>query len=168
MLLSRIRQNSLKRKIEKELGKRRVNSDEKIVSIFILVDENSETNIEELISSKLDIDNEKIKKVTFIHKNDNKDIENQISVSKKQFSWFGRVKDEKISELIRFQFDLLINLTIDNLYLDYLTAASNATFKVGLSNSDDRLYDLMIDSDLRNISIFSEELKKYLKILNKI
>ena len=81
---------------------------------------------------------------------------------------FGRVRDEKVRGLINFNFDLLINLTTSNLYLDYLTVLSNSQFKVGLSNSDIRLYDFMISTNLEEKTVFSNELKKYLKILNKI
>ncbi len=54
------------------------------------------------------------------------------------------------------------------LQLDLITAASKANLKVGISRTDERLYDLIIDVALRDINIFKQELKKYLNILNKL
>ena len=45
---------------------------------------------------------------------------------------------------------------------------SKAKFKVGISNEDDRLHDLIIDLPLKNQSTFKVELIKYLKTLKKI
>jgi len=66
-------------------------------------------------------------------------------------------------------FDVLICyfLAEDN-ELKQIAAMSNANFKVGISNEDDRLYDLIIDINTKNFEIFTKELKKYLTILNKI
>ena len=66
-------------------------------------------------------------------------------------------------------FDVLICyfLAKDN-ELKQIAAMSNANFKVGISNEDDRLYDLIIDINTKNFEIFTKELKKYLTILNKI
>ena len=52
--------------------------------------------------------------------------------------------------------------------LNLITAASKANLKVGISNEDERLYDLIIDVELKDINIFKQELKKYLNILKKI
>ena len=52
--------------------------------------------------------------------------------------------------------------------LDLITAASKANLKVGLSRKDERLYDLIIDVNPKDIKTFKNELKKYLNILNKL
>ena len=43
-----------------------------------------------------------------------------------------------------------------------------ANFKIGLSNTDQRLYDLIIDVKPDQFGVFKEELKKYLTVLNKL
>jgi hypothetical protein len=168
MILNRIREIRIQKKIENELKIDKVQSDSKVQSVLILFDENVDVKICKLIIEELKLDREQVKEINFSSKS-NKETQNlNTTITKKQFSWFGKVKDKKISELIDFQFDLLINLTKGNLYLDYLTVLSNSQFKVGLSNSDTRFYDFMISTDLKNKTVFSNELKKYLKILNKI
>ena len=168
MILNRIRKVSLQNKIDKELKNSRVGSNKKVESILILFDENIDTQICELIMIELESDTQKVEKIIFCDTLNNDAQDFQTKISKKQFSWFGRVRDEKVRGLINFNFDLLINLTTSNLYLDYLTVLSNSQFKVGLSNSDIRLYDFMISTNLEEKTVFSNELKKYLKILNKI
>ncbi len=168
MILNRIREVSLQKKIDKELKNSSVGSNKKVESVLILFDENVDAEICELILRELEFDKQKVKEIIFCDTLNNEAQNFQTKISKKQFSWFGRVRDEKVRDLINFKFDLLINLTKGNLYLDYLTVLSNSQFKVGLSNSDIRLYDFMISTDLEEKTVFSSELKKYLKILNKI
>ena len=45
---------------------------------------------------------------------------------------------------------------------------SKARFKVGISNEDERLHDLIIDVALKDQGTFKVELVKYLKTINKI
>jgi hypothetical protein len=168
MILNRIREVSLQNKIDKELKNSNVGSNGKVESALILFDENVDVEIFELIGRELEFDKQKVKAIIFCDKLNNEVQNFQTKISKKQFSWFGKVRDEKVRDLINSKFDLLINLTKGNLYLDYLTVLSNSQFKVGLSNSDIRLYDFMISTDLEEKTVFSNELKKYLKILNKI
>ena len=74
-----------------------------------------------------------------------------------------------MTEFVDQQFDLLISFYKPNRYeLKIVTAMSKAKFKVGISNEDDRLHDLIIDVALKNQSTFKVELIKYLKTLKKI
>ena len=45
---------------------------------------------------------------------------------------------------------------------------SKANFKVGISNTDERLYDLIIDVKPKQFQLFKTEFVKYLNILNKL
>ena len=45
---------------------------------------------------------------------------------------------------------------------------SNAKFKVGFKEIDNRLFDLLIDVDPLNIAVIKKELVKYFRVLNKI
>lgn len=168
MILNRIREINLKNKIENELKNIRTNSNTKVESVLILLDESVNASVLELIIKELKFDEQNIKKIIFSDVLNNASQNFEINISKKQFNWLGRIKNERVVELVNFQFDMLINLTKGNLYLDYLTVLSNSQFKVGLANSDNRFYDFMISTDLESGTIFSIELKKYLKILNKI
>ncbi|WP_178985732.1 DUF6913 domain-containing protein [Winogradskyella helgolandensis] len=89
--------------------------------------------------------------------------------SPKDFGWKGTIKNLDLQAFIEEPFDMLICFyKNDVLQLNMITAASKANFKVGISKNDERLYDLIIDVDLKDINIFKQELKKYLNILNKL
>ncbi|MBU2930050.1 DUF6913 domain-containing protein [Winogradskyella psychrotolerans] len=89
--------------------------------------------------------------------------------SPKDFGWKGAIKNLDLQAFIDEPYDMLICFYKSNvLQLNMITAASKANFKVGISNFDERLYDLIIDINLKDINIFKQELKKYLNILNKL
>ena len=52
--------------------------------------------------------------------------------------------------------------------LKVLKPLSKANFKVGLSNNDERLHDLILDIDPNKFDVFRNEFVKYLTILKKI
>lgn len=89
--------------------------------------------------------------------------------SPKDFGWNGKIKNIELESFINEPYDLLIcYYKKEVLQLDLIAAASKANLKVGISKNDERLYDLIIDVDLKDINIFKQELKKYLTILNKL
>ena len=87
----------------------------------------------------------------------------------KDFGWKGKIKNNDLQNFINYKFDVLISFyTVNEIELNQVTAMSQANFKVGISNDDERLYDLIIDimpSDFKN---FKTEFKKYITILNKL
>lgn len=89
--------------------------------------------------------------------------------SPKDFGWKGKIKNLDLETFINEPYDMLICFFKNPvLQLNQITAASKSHFKVGISNEDERLYDLIINVELKNINIFKQELKKYLNILKKI
>ena len=89
--------------------------------------------------------------------------------SPKDFGWKGKIKNLDLETFINEPYDMLICFFKNPvLQLNQITVASKANLKVGISTEDERLYDLIIDVDLKDINIFKQELKKYLNILNKL
>lgn len=89
--------------------------------------------------------------------------------SKKDFGWKGSIKHAELQTFLNREFDALVGFfKNDLLELKIATAVSKANFKIGLSGVDDRLFDFILDVDIKDFSIFKTELKKYLTILNKI
>lgn len=87
----------------------------------------------------------------------------------KDFSWNGAIKSKELTQFLDSKFDMLIDYTKANtIFKKYLVAKSNAAFKVGYANVDDRIYNLMIAVENENITSFNKELIKYLRILNKL
>ncbi len=67
------------------------------------------------------------------------------------------------------KFDALISYYLsDELELKMLTAMSQSAFKIGILQTDNRINDLIIKSNLSEFSVFKNELFKYLTILKKI
>ena len=89
--------------------------------------------------------------------------------SPKDFGWKGKIKNLDLQGFINEPYDMLVCFFKKPvLQLNLITAASKAKLKVGISNEDERLYDLIIDVNLKDINIFKQELKKYLNILKKL
>ena len=87
----------------------------------------------------------------------------------KDFGWNGKIKNVDLQSFVEKDFDALICFYKQNtIELDLITATSNANFKIGISNKDNRLYDFIIDVNPKNFDVFKTELKKYLAVLNKI
>ncbi|MDC9722618.1 MAG: hypothetical protein PSN34_07575 [Urechidicola sp.] len=170
MILEGFRKVNIRKKTVKELLKSNsVKSDiiNRIDSVLILVDDNSKENLNQIISKKLNIDVSKVATILFRTKQES-DTSYEYELTEKDFSLLGKLKNEVIEKLIKSDFDLLLNYTNDNLYLNYLTAFSNAKFKVGLDSNKNEFLDLMINIGEENVDLFHNELVKYLKILNKI
>ena len=89
--------------------------------------------------------------------------------SKENFDWLGHCKNAEVNEFINYPFDLLLSYYKPNNYeLNIVTAMSKANLKVGLSSEDNRLHDIILDVEPKDIDTFKTELVKYLKTLNKI
>ncbi|XKX05763.1 hypothetical protein R8G61_00085 [Tenacibaculum maritimum] len=74
-----------------------------------------------------------------------------------------------MKSFVKKDYDVLINCTSQsNLYLNMLTLLSQAKFKIGFADIDDRLFDLIITDGTFDTSIFNKEIHKYLTILKKI
>lgn len=89
--------------------------------------------------------------------------------SPKDFGWNGSLKNIDIQDFVNTEFDALISFYREKvLELNLITAMSKANFKIGISNADPRLYDLILDIPTTNFPLFKNELKKYLTVLNKL
>ncbi|MBF0695496.1 MAG: hypothetical protein IR153_10620 [Flavobacterium sp.] len=89
--------------------------------------------------------------------------------SHRDFSWTATIKKPIVNEFIARNFDLLINYyDVEKAPLLLVSHLSKAKFKVGFSSIDKRLNHFMIDTTAENYKVFSDELFKYLRILNKI
>lgn len=89
--------------------------------------------------------------------------------SHKDISWNGTIENQEAIGFVNTGFDLLISYyDTEKAALMLMTQLSKASFKVGFSNVDNRLNHFMIDTTAENYKVFTDELFKYLKILNKL
>lgn len=87
----------------------------------------------------------------------------------KNIDWANRPKGEVIDEFVKQEFDILMTTYLQtNLHTEYISALSNACFKVGPVAKNPKVYDLMIDAGekmnllefLRQIEIILKKTKK--------
>lgn len=84
-------------------------------------------------------------------------------------SWKGEITDASLESFIENPFDLLIGYYDEKqLYLELTTLKSEAAFKIGFSEVNDSLFDLLIKESPSNIDSFNAEVFKYLTLLNKL
>lgn len=87
----------------------------------------------------------------------------------KEIGFKASLKSDNLKHFVKNEYDLLINYTkSSNIYTNTITLLSEAKFKAGFTNIDDRLFDIVVADDNFNEAVLNQELKKYLTILNKI
>ena len=146
-------------------------SDSKIqtVGIILNIGEFKDYDKLRLIFQNYGVNENKIKFIAFLSENDAKLNHWDSYFEKKDFGWNGLINNLDLRQFIDTEFDILISYyKMDNLELNYATACSKANFKVGLSNYNQKLNDIIIDISPNFIDIFGKELEKYLTGLKKI
>ncbi|WP_445712947.1 DUF6913 domain-containing protein [Flavobacterium sp.] len=146
-------------------------SNEKVITVGILVDESyfSETNqlIERIVSQGIDANN--ISVLVYKDKIKKKEEINEPFLTIKNISLSGEITKPEVKDFIETPFDLLINYyDVSKSSLLLLSVKSKAKFKVGFDTVDKRVNHFIIKSLVENFNEFVLELFKYLKILNKI
>ena len=158
----------LQQKLVKFSQKERLTSNTLIKSVAILTSEElfNKNNLEDVIKKSFEPELLKV----FAFKTFDKKAEfSSINFTEKSINRKGEIVEEGFKEFLQTQFDLLICLFDENnLYLEYASILSKATYKVGFSDVNTSMLDLEIKSDTTKIDEFLSELKKYLIILNKL
>ncbi len=170
MILSRFKRKNIKNKMEskhKNSIENRHSFGAKVKSVLILIDESIDKKMGETISDELSLVHSNIQILTFKDKIE-KGTSSESWVTERDFGLFGNLRNEDIKKIVCSEVDLLVNYIVDNHCLNSLVVISDALFKVGFSDDKTLIYDLMIDVDKNDFNVFNSELKKYLKILNKI
>ena len=94
---------------------------------------------------------------------------NYFYFDKRELDLLGQPNSDKIRNLVIEQYDLLIDLNLRNKYpLKWICSCSTAAFKVGISGDyQNEICDLTIKTDRANAEDGIEQIKKYLKIINR-
>jgi hypothetical protein len=90
--------------------------------------------------------------------------------SRKQTSWWLEIpKAELVEDFIHQKFDILIDLTGQNSFpMVYVTALSEATFKIGYAGKSVNYFDLNIEfGEKPETSLLTDQILYYLKRINK-
>lgn len=144
---------------------------DKIKTVGILFDETYIVKHEQLLEALASngISREDIDVLVF---RDNIKKDDAITVpffSPRDFSWTATIKKPEVVAFINKPFDLLISYyDIEKAPLLLVSHLSKAGFKVGFASTDKRLHHFMINTPSENYGVFTDELFKYLRILNKL
>lgn len=157
----------IKKKLQNNIEARNI-SKEPIKSIGVL-GANSSPYLEEFIN-KLQQEFSSIEIQVFLFKPfSKKEIVDENQFTNKDLNWKGNFTNPNAIKFLDTPFHLLIGYyTEDNLYLKAAVLQSKSSFKVGFSNREENLFELVINTKLENITEFIAELKKYLIALQKI
>jgi hypothetical protein len=172
MFLNYIKRVLIKKKIKNSIHN--VKTDDlksPIKTVGLLVDENYFLNTNDLIKEIVSngIAESNIKVIAYRDVLKKNEVYSYPTFGLKDFNFKGNIELESINGFVSDEFDLLINYyDVENPILLLLTNNSKAKFKVGFSSIDKRLNHLMINSNVENHMVFTHELFRYLKILNKI
>lgn len=172
MFLNYIKDFFFKRIYKKEIQDvKSISSLVSIQTVGLLIDESyfyeKEALVKELIANGMD--GNKIKIIAFRDKFNKNETYSQPTFSVKDLNWKGQITNPDVNDFIIEKFDLLISYyEVEKAILLNITHNSKAQFKVGFSTMDKRLNHFMINTNAENYSVFTYELFKYLKVLNKI
>ncbi|WP_290625575.1 hypothetical protein [Altibacter sp.] len=171
-MLKKLKQRSLQKLTEKNLKDRDLSQmNAPLTRLGFLVDESEFQEFDVLydFASALGIQRKDVKVFSFLESKRKLPSLRHNQVYNKDFTWKGELHNQNAQEFLDVPFDVLIGYYKgSNEFLDLMVSASKAKFKVGVIHADPRLYDLIIAIPPENVNGFRDELKKYLKILNKI
>jgi hypothetical protein len=143
----------------------------KITSVGLLVDESYFSNTEALVDRIVlqGIDKEQIKTLVYKDRIKSKEVLNPPYLSLSDISFTGEINKKEVIDFLETPFDLLINYYDVNKYaMVLLSVQSKANFKVGFDTVDKRVNHFILKMLVDQYELFTSELFKYLKILNKI
>nr|WP_239970646.1 hypothetical protein [Confluentibacter citreus] len=158
--------------MNKILSNRYVNvEDSKVESLGIIfnMSENEDFGLFKNLAEKIKINPNNFKVIGF-SKDKKADLNTwDLCFNPEDFGWNGEIKHVELKSFLDKKFDVLISYYLaEDLELKLLTATSKAQFKVGILQSEPRLNDLIINTNLKEFDVFENEVFKYLTILNKI
>lgn len=144
---------------------------EKIKTIGILIDESyvyeRQSLVTELVAKGMKSEN--ISVLVFKNKIKKNEEFEYPAFSYNDLSWRATFSNSDVRNFIARDFDLLINYyDVEKSALLIVSDLSKAKFKVGFAAIDKKLNHFMIDTAAENHKVFTEEMVKYLKILNKL
>lgn len=172
MILKAFKEKSNQKYINKLLIARKAAVDSrKISSVGVILNVNEFKDFEAFRAylKTLGIKTNKTKIIAFVEDEKDQGYHWETYFNPKDFGWKGKINNVELQSFIDTEFDALISFyKEDTVELNSITAQSNANFKIGLSNTDQRLYDLIIDVKPSDFLLFKDELKKYLTVLNKL
>ena len=172
MILKGFKEKSIKKYINKLLSKKQLHvTDNRVESLGVIFNMDEVEDFEKfnLLASYLKVLPNKLKIIAFSKKKLETLKSWDVCYYPNDFGWNGVINNNELENFLDTKFDVLISYyEADVTELKLITTASKAQFKIGILQTDERLNDLIIKTNLKEFDVFKAEVFKYLTILNKI
>ncbi|WP_418604358.1 DUF6913 domain-containing protein [Hwangdonia sp.] len=172
MILKGFKEKSNKKHLNRLLSQREVSvtdSEVKSLGVILNIDEVDDFELFRALADHINVRPNKLKIIAFSANKRDTISSWDACYNPKDFGWSGTIKNIELQTFLSTKFDVLISYyTTEDLELKLLTAKSEAQFKIGILQTDDRLNDLIINTNIKEFNVFKAEVHKYLTILNKI
>lgn len=133
------------------------------IGVLFNSDVSEKHQLQQLIQDNFEVDASEINFLGFSRKNYNKIIKPDFVFEKKDFTLLGQPKSEVITEFLNHNYKLLFNFFGKNeFYLETVAQQAKSKLKVGLSGSNEKVNDLLLALDSKDLSFF-EVSSKYIK-----
>ena len=167
-----IKKKSLQKHTEKQLLHRDTSGlNSKLKTLAFLVDETVFQDFEKFydLYKLFNIQPKDVKVFSFLEVKKKLPTLRQNQINNKDFNWKGEINNQNATDFLDQDFDVLVGYYQGkNPFLSLMVSQSKAKFKVGFMNTDDRLFDLIINASVTDFTTFTSELKKYATLLNKV
>ncbi|SFZ92162.1 hypothetical protein SAMN05428642_102565 [Flaviramulus basaltis] len=172
MILKVFKEKSNKKYLNKLLSERHVNvNDSKVESLGVIIniDEIDDFELFKKLADYIKVRPNKLKIIAFSEKKKDDLNSWDLCFNPKDFGWKGTINNMELQSFLDTEFDVLISYyKKEILEIKMITACSKAKFKIGILQTDERLNDLILKTNLNQFDLFKAEVVKYLTILNKI
>ena len=158
----------IKRKL-KSLLKSGLKSGEYNSKTLIIVNDSffSKEDIETAFQKKFSKKNQ-LSFVEFTNKKDKKKGFPKRYLAKTDFNWLGQLKNVEVKRCLEEKYEYVFHFyKNENLYLNLISAQTQANLRIGAGESSSELIHLQIDLKENNLTLFFEEALKYLEIIKK-
>ncbi|NEV93104.1 hypothetical protein G3567_02940 [Psychroflexus sp. YR1-1] len=162
-MLNSIQTYFIKKRLNSSKGSESLDFSESKVGLLYNEDVSDKDQLLERMAKNFDVDSSEIHVLGFSRKAYAKEKQPDFVFLKKDFSLLGQIQSEVIAEFLATHYKLLFNFFgKDEIYLERIAQLTQAKLKLGFSESNQNVNDLLLDLDPKDLSFF-EEGSKYIK-----
>lgn len=162
-MFSSVQTYFLKKRLNSSISSESVDFSGHKLGVLFNEDNSDKNQLQELIVKSFDVDASEINFLGFSRQTYDGEIKQDFVFTKKDFSLFGQPKSDVINDFLNCNYKFLFNFFGKNEhYLENVAQLTQAKLKVGLLESNEKINDLLLDLNSKDLNFF-EESSKYIK-----